>query len=118
MEKQNGVNKEKDEISKLVDLKKPFVLRDYQSYFEAKSRDLHIILTLKGWEISIISALVVFLFTQKSLNSNTISPLYLIVILFWILDSRTLVDIDMRHKDALEKEKNYKKKTLTPFNKI
>lgn len=103
--------------SKLVDLKKPFVLRDYQSYFEAKSRDLNIIMTLRSWEISLISALVVFLFNRESIAPILFSPLYLIVFMFWLLDCRTRLDIEMRKKDAIEKEQKLQETNLETFRK-
>jgi hypothetical protein len=115
MENQNDKNDEKDEISKLVGLKMPLVLRDYQSYFEAKSRDLHIILTLKGWEISLISALAVYLLSNKLADFKSFSPLYIIIFMFWLLDCRTHVDIDRRHTDVVDKEQKLQETNLETF---
>ena len=115
MENHKDMTKEKNEISKFVAMKLPLVLRDYQSYFEAKSRDINIIMTLKGWEISLISALSVFLLTKDPIPYKAILPLYIIVIMFWLLDSRTQVDIDMRHKDAFEKERNLQEENPGTF---
>jgi len=119
MEKNEDIDIENDALSKLVDLKLPLVLRDYQSYFEAISRDINIILMLKGWELSLISALVVFLLTKNNNSITLISilPLYIIVGFFWLLDCRTQLDKLMRKKDAIEKEQKLQETNLETFQK-
>src|SRR5438105_3485009 len=100
MRKNNPETDNNDDLSSLTELKLSFVLRDYQSYYEVSSRELSRIMTLKGWEITLVSGLMIVLISKPPVPLLAALPIYLIVCMFLLLEcqihaSLVLIDHDV-----------------------
>ncbi len=96
----------RDNKIELVKMKLPFVLRDYQSYFEAESREAEKITQLRSWEAALISGLCVVVLTgQKPIELLSGAPLIFVVIVFSFLEAKMMSDLKVLRRNVLDLEK-------------
>lgn len=102
-----------DAIKELADSKQPFVLRDYASYSEASSRNMTTITTIRSWQITAISGLIVL---AKYLPGWLWAAALVIVwFTFLLLECNEQVFLERSNDEALKREKALSARTLTEF---
>ena len=94
-----------ENLTELVRLKEPFVLRDYQSRFEGASRNVSAISTLRTWQVTLTTGLVAVAYSQQQL------PWWLIPVFLWLsavaflaLEANEWVFLDSAEKGQIECE--------------
>ena len=102
----------------LTDMKLPLVLRDYESWNQAASKEMDWIRRLRGMEITFISAFYAVLLVKQdtSILLGTIS-LILIIVMFMLLEARVTVDLDTINQIMLDLEKNFSCPDLDAFSR-
>lgn len=103
------------DIKALADMKSPFVLRDYQVYYEALNRDMANITTLRGWEIALISGLTIFFLNRQSTSLMMLLPLYTILGMLMLLECHFRAMLTLLYRDVAEKELTLSETDLKRF---
>jgi hypothetical protein len=102
----------------LTDMKFPLVLRDYESWNHAASKEMDLIQKLRDMEITFISTFYAVLLIKQdtSILLGTIS-LILIIVMFMLLEARVTVDLDTINQIILDLEKKFSCPDLGAFSR-
>lgn len=110
-------NNHSDE-TELVNMKLPFILRDYQSYFEAASRLLESITQLRSWEAALVSGLCVVILTRQNPITLYIgAPLLFVIFVFSFLEASIRADLIATTNGVIELEKDLQLTNIKSFKK-
>jgi hypothetical protein len=99
----------------LAELKLPLIEQDYQSYFEATARNHELISQLRSLEVTLVSAISVALISRDTFPLLAFIPMYLFVLVFYLLDARTVAGTNLVQADALEVERKIQSANLSEF---
>jgi hypothetical protein len=107
-----------NKYSELAKMKIPFVLRDYQSYFESASRSYERITELRSWEAALVSGLCVVILTgQKPFDLLLCVPLLFVIGIFALLEGSLRTGIISITSTVLEVEERLQTNTIDKFEK-
>ena len=87
-----NIQPSKSDTEKLVELKMPLVLRDYQSYFEASTRELEKSAKLQHWELTVAFGITAITMKTGSFGMQALLGSIFVVLLFWVLESRAVIN--------------------------
>jgi hypothetical protein len=102
----------------LTDMKLPLVLRDYESWNQAASKEMDWTRRLRGMEITFISGFYAVLLVKQDTSTllGTIS-LILVIVMFMLLEARVTVDLDTINQIILDLEKKFSCPDLDAFSR-
>lgn len=102
-------------LSELARLKLPLVERDYASYFDETTRNMERIGQLRNIEVTLITAISVVLMTRLTFPVLAILPLYLPILVFFVLNAAVRSRLLLMQDDAVEQERRLQASTLSEF---
>lgn len=118
MQPHEAISPSDAEQKELAEMKLSFVLRDYESYFQAGSRMHERAMKLRELEATIIAGLFgLILVRGQSIPANLWIPFVVIIAAFMVIDLRTMASLRLIAYTAKEAEKRLQVTDLKTFRR-
>ena len=115
MKKQDSKTAIEDPLTELANLKMPLVLRDYQNFFDSATRSLNEVMALRGWEVTLVSAIIVVLLSRNAISGMATFLLFMLLLLFLGTECRIRAGMAIRNKLILKSEILLRETDLVKF---